>query len=32
MELKTQVTQKMALSAHMQQCLEILAMDNMQIV
>ncbi len=31
MELKTQVTQKMALSAHMQQCLEILAMDNMQL-
>lgn len=31
MELKTQVTQKMTLSVHMQQCLEILAMDNMQL-
>lgn len=31
MELKTQVTQKMTLSANMQQCLEILAMDNMQL-
>lgn len=31
MELKTQVSQRMTLSAHMQQCLEILAMDNMQL-
>ena len=28
MELKTQVMQKITLSANMQQCLEILAMDN----
>lgn len=31
MELKTQVTQKMTLSASMQQCLEILAMDNVEL-
>ena len=31
MELKTQVNQKMTLSAHMQQCLEILAMDNVEL-
>lgn len=31
MELKTQVTQNMTLSANMQQCLEILAMDNVQL-
>lgn len=31
MELKTQVKQKMTLSAHMQQCLEILAMDNIEL-
>lgn len=31
MELKTQVKQKMTLSANMQQCLEILAMDNTEL-
>ena len=31
MELKTQVIQKITLSANMQQCLEILAMDNVQL-
>lgn len=31
MELKTQVTQRAALSLHMQQCLEILAMDNVEL-
>ena len=31
MELKTQVMQKITLSANMQQCLEILAMDNVQL-
>ncbi len=31
MELKTQVKQKITLSAHMQQCLEILAMDNTEL-
>lgn len=31
MELKAQMTQKVTLSAHMQQCLEILAMDNIQL-
>lgn len=31
MELKTQMKQKMTLSAHMQQCLEILAMDNTEL-
>lgn len=31
MELKTEIQQKIALSAHMQQCLEILAMDHAQL-
>lgn len=31
MELKTEMQQKVALSAHMQMCLEILAMDNAQL-
>lgn len=31
MELKAQVTQKVTLSANMQQCLEILAMDNAEL-
>ena len=31
MELKAQVKQKMTLSANMQQCLEILAMDNTEL-
>lgn len=31
MELKTEVQQKIALSVHMQQCLEILAMDHAQL-
>lgn len=31
MELKTEIQQKIALSVHMQQCLEILAMDNAQL-
>lgn len=31
MELKTEIQQKVTLSAHMQKCLEILAMDNAQL-
>lgn len=31
MELKAEIQQKMSLSVHMQQCLEILAMDNAQL-